>query len=329
MLILNAEEIRQALPMDETIEAMKLAYAALSDGRAEVPLRTRLSITSQEAATLIMPAYVQTQAGEALAIKVVSLFPKNPERGLAFIQAAVMLFEAQTGRLIALLEGSTLTAIRTGAASGAAADVLARPDSRIVAIFGAGVQGRTQLEAICAIRKIETVWIRARDPEKAKIFAREMAGFGSIPQEIRVAKESSQAVKDADIICTATTSNTPVFSDWDLKPGVHVCAVGSYTPEMQEVPTETIQRAKVVVDSRLAALAETGDLIHPLREGLISEGHIYAELGEILLGLKPGRQSATEITYFKTVGNAAQDALAAQLAVVNANRMGIGKEFTF
>lgn len=329
MLILNAEQVRQALPMDAAIQGMKRAYAALSDGRAAVPLRTHLSIPAHEGASLIMPAYVATPEGEALAIKVVSLFPKNPELGLAFIQAAVMLFEAQTGRLIALLEGSMLTAIRTGAASGAASDVLARSDASTVTIFGAGVQGRTQLEAVCGVRKIDTVYVFDRTPEKSKSFVEQMAGKGSIPFDIRVATDARQAVEQADIICAATTSRNPVFADQDLKRGAHICAIGSYTPEMQEVPSETIQRARVVVDSRSATLAEAGDLIQPLRQGLILEGHVYAELGEILLGWKQGRQSETEITYFKSVGIAAQDAMAAQLAYHNAQRFGLGQSVNF
>jgi ornithine cyclodeaminase len=325
MYILTAEDIRKALPMKETIEAMKRAYAALSDGRAEVPLRTRLSVPPQDAVSLFMPAYVQAEGGDALAVKVVSLFPKNPERGLAFIQAAVLVLEADTGRPVALLEGSSLTAIRTGAGSGAAIDLLARPDSRVVAVFGAGAQGRTQLEAACSVRKIEAAWVFDPSVERAELMVQEMAGKGSVPQKLRVAKNSEQAVSEADIICTATTSNTPVFSDADLKPGTHVSAIGSYTPEMQEVPAETVARALVVVDSRSATLAETGDLLRPMQAGLFGEEHIHAELGEILLGRKAGRGSPDQITYFKSVGVAAQDAIAAQLALRNADKMGIGQ----
>jgi alanine dehydrogenase len=329
MLILKADDVRKALPMIETIEAMKRAYASLSDGKAEVPLRTRLTIPSLDAASLFMPAYVQTQAGDALAVKVVSLFPKNPERGLAFIQAAVLVLEANTGQAVSLLEGSSLTAIRTGAGSGAAIDTLARPDSKVVAIFGAGAQGRTQLEAACSVRRIEKVWVFDTSAERADMFVREMAGRGPIPEELRKAQSPEQAVSEADIICTVTTSNTPVFADIDLKPGVHVSAIGSYLPEMQEVPAETVARALVVVDSRSATLAETGDFLVPMKSGLFGEDHIYAELGEILLGRKNGRQSPEQITYFKSVGVAVQDAMAAQLALQNAQKMGLGTEVSF
>jgi ornithine cyclodeaminase/alanine dehydrogenase-like protein (mu-crystallin family) len=329
MLILNADEVRKALPMRDVIEAMKQAYASLSSGKADVPLRTRLSIPPHEAVSFFMPAYVQTNDAEALAVKVVSLFPKNPSRGLAFIQAAVIAFEADTGRAIALLEGSTLTAIRTGAASGAAIDLLSRKDSCVVAVFGAGAQGRTQLEAACAVRQIEKAWIFDSDTEKAKVFANELAGQGRIPRDLRPAATSHEAVHEADIICTATTSTSPVFADKDLKPGVHISAIGSYTPEMVEVPAETIQGAKVFADSRSAVLAEAGDLIQPIRSGLIIEAHILAELGEIVLGRKPGRQSEEEVTYFKSVGVAVQDAMAAQLALKNARANKLGIEIPF
>jgi ornithine cyclodeaminase len=329
MLILNAHEVQIGLPMKELIEAMKQAYGSLSDGRAEVPLRTRLSIPPHDAVSIFMPAYVQTNESEALAVKVVSLFPKNPARGLSFIQAAVIVFEADTGRAIALLEGGSLTALRTGAGSGAAIDILARPDSHVVAVFGAGAQGRTQLEAACTARQIDKANIYDSDFNKANTFAKEMAGQGPIPQNLIAVATAQEAVMDADIICTATTSTTPVFSDSDLKSGVHISAIGSYTPEMQEVPAETIKRAKVVVDSRSAVLAESGDLIQPMLSELITKNHIFAELGEIILGKKPGRQSDTEVTYFKSVGVAVQDAMAAQLALKNSKQKNMGLEVPF
>lgn len=329
MLILTADDVRKALPMDEAIEAMKSAYASLSSERAVVPLRTHLPIPNSEALSLFMPAFVTSADGNALAIKVVSLFPTNPARGLAYIQAAVLVFDAETGRAIALLEGSSLTAIRTGAAGGVAIDLLARPDSNIVAVFGAGAQGRTQLEAACTARKIETAFIYDANPDKAQAFAAEMNGKGPIPRELRVAGTAREAVEYADIICTATTSLRPVFQDKDVRAGTHISAVGSYRPDMQEVPAETLQRAKVFVDSRSAALEEAGDLIQPMQARLFDESHICGELGEVALGRIPGRQSPEEITYFKSVGIAVQDALAAQVALNNARKMNIGKEIDF
>lgn len=329
MLLLTAEDIRKALPMNEAIEAMKSAYASLSSGTAVVPLRTRLPLPNSDALSLFMPAFVRSQDGNALAVKVVSLFPTNPARGLAYIQAAVLVFDPETGRAIALLEGSSLTAIRTGAAGGAAIDLLARPESKVVAVFGAGVQGRTQLEAACTARHIETAFILDPNPEKTRAFAEEMKGKDLIPQDIRIAESAREAIEQADIICTATTSGKPVFEDSHVKPGTHISAVGSYTPDMQEVPAETLLRARVFVDSRSASLEEAGDLIQPMQAGLFEESHICGELGEVILGQIMGRQSQDEITYFKSVGIAVQDAMAAQVALTNARKMNIGTEVDF
>lgn len=329
MLLLTAEDVRKALPMNEAIEAMKNAYASLSGGTAVVPLRTRLPIPNSEALSLFMPAFVNSQEGDALAIKVVSLFPTNPSRGLAYIQAAVLVFDPETGRAIALLEGSSLTAIRTGAAGGAAIDLLSRPDSKTVTIFGAGAQGRTQLEAACTARNIETAFIFDANPEKAQALATEMNGNGLIPQDIRVAGSAKEGAAHADIICTATTSLRPVFQDQDIKPGTHISAVGSYRPDMQEVPAETLKRAKVFVDSRAACLEEAGDLIQPMQARLFNETHICGELGEVVLGRISGRKSPDEITYFKSVGIAVQDAMAAQVALTNARKMNLGTQVDF
>lgn len=329
MLILNADEIRQALPMKQVIAAMKDAYASLSDGTAVVPLRTRIQIPGHDAISLFMPAYMKSEKGEALAIKVVSLYPQNPSHGLAYIQAAVLVLESDTGHAIALLEGSTLTAIRTGAGSGAAIDLLARNDSRVVAIFGAGAQGRTQLEAACNARNIETVFIFNTSTDKAKAFAEEMAGRHSIPKDIRIAKTPKEAIENADIICTATTSSKPVFEDIDLKPGTHICAIGAYTPEMQEMPVETVARARVVVDSYATVMDEAGDIVQAIRAGVIQESNIHAELGEVILGTKMGRESEEQVILFKSVGNAVQDAVAAQLALQNARQMNLGTEVDF
>jgi ornithine cyclodeaminase/alanine dehydrogenase-like protein (mu-crystallin family) len=329
MLILTADDVRKALPMKEAIEAMKKAYASLSSGTAVVPLRTRLPIPNSEALSLFMPAFVNSQDGNALAVKVVSLFPTNPVRGLAYIQAAVLVFDPETGRALALLEGGSLTAIRTGAAGGAAIDLLAREDSKVAAIFGAGAQGRTQLEAACSARKIESAFIYDANIEKAQAFAKEMRRKGIMTNDVRIASSAKEAIENADIICTATTSTRPVFDDEDVNAGTHISAVGSYTPDMQEVPAETLQRAKIFVDSRAASLEEAGDLIQPLRAGLFDESHIYGELGELILGKIPGRQFREEITYFKSVGIAVQDAMAAQVALTNAHKMNIGTEVDF
>lgn len=309
--------------MAECIAAMKRAYAALSSGHAEVPLRTRLPIAPHEGVSLFMPAFVDDEGGQALAVKVVSVFNRNPGRGLPLIHAAVLVLNPETGAVEALLEGGSLTAIRTGAGSGAAIDVLARPDAHTLAVFGAGAQARAQLRAACAVRPIETVWGFDPVPERVDAMIAELAGHNGIPRDIRRAASPREAITDADIICTATTSAAPVFADAHLKPGVHISGVGSYTPEMQEIPTETVARARVVVDSRAAVLAEAGDLIIAMRAGQVIETSV-AELGDILNGNAVGRSDKTQITFFKSVGVAVQDAAAAQLALANARRLGLG-----
>jgi ornithine cyclodeaminase/alanine dehydrogenase-like protein (mu-crystallin family) len=224
------------------------------------------------------------------------------------------------------MDGTYLTALRTGAASGVATDLLARKDARVAAIFGAGAQGRTQLLAVCEVRDIERAWVYDVNPQAAERFAQQMAGKGRVPADLRVASSPAEAVREADVVCTATTSRTPVFADEDLKPGVHVNAVGSFTPEMQEIPGQTVARARIVVCSREVCLAETGDLIIPIREGLITEHDIYAELGEIAAGIKPGRDNAEEITLYKSVGNAVQDVSVARRVIEEAQRLRLGGE---
>jgi ornithine cyclodeaminase len=238
------------------------------------------------------------------------------------------VLEASTGRIIALLEGSTLTAIRTGAASGAATDLLARPDSKTAAIFGAGVQGRTQLEAICAVREIETVWIVDPDSEKAHTFVDDLAGHENIPTDLRVTTDPEEAASLADIICTATTSLVPVYPVEAIRPGTHINGVGSYTLEMIENPPEIYSRACAFVDSREAVLAEAGETVAAVNRKLLFSEEL-AELGEVILGERPGRISEKQITFFKSVGVAVQDALAAQHALQNALEMGLGQRVTW
>ncbi|MFW6163451.1 MAG: ornithine cyclodeaminase family protein [Planctomycetota bacterium] len=325
MLVLSAEDVRQALPMAMAIEAMKRAFAALSDGRAVVPPRAHVPVEAHDGVSLVMPALVADADGEALAVKVVSLFDGNPERGLARIQVAVLAFDPETGRPLALLEGATLTALRTGAASGAATDLLARPDSRAVGVLGAGAQARTQLEAVCTVRHIETVRVYDPRPGAAEAFRAEMAGHGPVPADVRAAPSPREAVAEADILCAATTAREPAFDDADLPPGTHINAIGSYQPDVQELPAATVARALVIVDSREAALEETGDLIQPIRQGLFGPDHIHAELGELVLGRASGRTSPEQLTVFKSVGVAVQDAAAARAALSEARRLGLGQ----
>lgn len=321
--VLGAEDTRRALPMREAIEAMKMAFGQLSEGNATLPLRSRIDVADREGVTLFMPALL-TETDE-FALKVVSVFPNNLRRDLPTIHALVVALDPETGQPIAVIEGGTLTAIRTGAGSGAATDLLANPDAKRVAIFGAGVQARTQLEAVCAVRDIESVSIFSLEPDQSQAFLADAASQSWAPSSIEVADNASKSIENADVICTATTSRWPVFDGSKLQPGTHINAIGSFTPTMQEVDSTLVERSLVVVDSREAVLAETGDLIIPIKEGRISEDHIHAELGEIVNGSRPGRTDPDQITFYKSVGVAVQDAAAAGLALRNAERLGLGQ----
>ncbi len=323
--VLDAAAVRAALPMADAIAAMKQAFAAYSSGQAEVPLRTRLAMPQHDGLALFMPAAVHGEH-EALGLKAVTVYNANPQRGLPLIHAAVLVLEPTTGQVVGLLEGGTLTALRTGAASGAATDVLARADSRVLAVFGAGAQARTQIEAVCTVRPIERVWVYDLDRAKAQALAEEMAGQGPVPADVRVASSPAEALAQADVVCTATTSTTPVFPAEAVRPGTHINAIGAYTPDMAEIPAPVVARAYVVVDARDAAWAEAGDLIQAERQGFITRAHVAAELGEVLLGRAPARQDDAQITLFKSVGLAVQDAVAARVALQRAREMGLGQQ---
>jgi len=321
--ILTREEVAKAVNMAEAIETVKKAFIQLSSGKAEMPLRTQVPVEKRKGVTLFMPAYLADS--DAMGAKIVSVFPNNQKRKIPTVHALVIVVDAKTGRPTAVMDGTYLTALRTGAASGVATDILCREDACVAAIFGAGTQSRTQLEAICTVRSIEKVWVYDVVPRAASAYVEEMKKHGNpIPQDIFVAESPKQAVSEADIICAATTSSRSVFNDSDLKPGVHINGVGSYTPEMQEIPAATVVRSKVIVDSRQAALAEAGDLIIPIEGGLISNSHIHGEIGELAAGKISGRESEEETTFFKSVGLAVQDVSVAELVLRRANEMGLG-----
>jgi len=322
MIFLSAADVRRALPMKEAIATQKRAYAALVTGDVALPLRTPITTPAQNAVTLFMPARVSTDLGA----KIVSIFPNNAQKGLPMIHGVVIMLDADTGRPAAVMDATYLTALRTGAASGAATDLLARTDAATAAIFGAGTQARTQLEAVCTVRSIKRAWIYDSNTESAERMAAELAGRDPIPTDLRVARTPREAVTEADIICTATTSTTPVYDGRDVQPGTHVNGIGSYTPTMQENDAELVRRALVVIDSRESALAEAGDLIIPLHAGIIGEDHIHAELGEIVVGRKPGRTSAEQITFFKSCGIAVQDVVAGGEVLRRAKEMNLGTE---
>ena len=317
--ILSASDVRAALPMPKAIEAMQHAYGQLSAGKAVAPPRQHIS--TDQGVTLIMPAYLPERSD--FAIKVVSVYDANPNLDLPRIIATVLVLDPATGTPKAFMDGTSLTAIRTGAGGGVAADLLARKDANTVGLFGAGVQARAQLQAVMAVRDIACVNLISRTQASAQQLAAEISEWTDAP-EVNLVFTSQEVVAEADIVLCATTSATPLFDGNVLRPGMHITAVGTFVPEKREVDTTTIRRAdRIVVDSREACLEEAGDLI-------ISNAHIDAEIGEIINGDKPGRQSDDEITFFKSVGVAVQDAVAgaAVLAEAEAQELGTLVEMT-
>lgn len=315
MRILSAADVAAATDMKTAIETMREAFVALWKGEAEAPLRAALE--TPDGVHLFMPGQIRT-SGSAGA-KVVSVFPGNTRRGLPAIHAVVLVVDPGTGRPLCLMDGTWMTALRTGAAGGLAAEVLAREDASRVTLFGAGVQARTQLEAVRQVRPIDEVRIVSLERSSSQRLADELSGIRSV-----VVEDPSEAIRGADIVITATDSHTPVFDGGLVEPGTHVTAIGSFTPEMREVDTTLVQRARVIVDQREAALAEAGDLIGPIEDGDVDETVIAAELGQVVSGDAPGRTSADEITFFKSVGNAVQDMAMATKVLARAEQMGLG-----
>ena len=311
--ILSAADVRAALPMPKAIDAMRHAYGQLSAGTAVAPPRQH--IATDKGVTLIMSAYLPERS--EFGIKVVSVYDDNPNLNLPRITATVLVLDPATGSPKAFMDGASLTAIRTGAGGGLAADLLARKDAKIVGLFGAGVQARAQLQAVMAVREITRVNLISRTQTSAEQLAAEISEWGDAPV-VNLVSTPQAVVADADIVLCATTSATPLFDGNALQPGTHITAIGTFVPEKREVDTTTIRRShRIVVDSRETCLEEAGDLIIPNAE-------IDAEIGEIVNGNKQGRQSDDEITFFKSVGVAVQDAVAAAAVLAEAEAKGLG-----
>lgn len=303
---LDADAIRAAVPIGDLIDAVEAAYRDVAAGRDRSPIRSRVSMG--EGDLLLMPGVRDGGAGSS--VKLVTVMPRNPERGLPTVQAIVVWFDAATGRPLALLDGEAVTAMRTGAASGAATRLLARSDARTLGVLGAGGQAEWQVRAVLAARPIQRVLVYARSADTRTAFARRMAQATGV--DVRAAGSAEEAVRAADVVCCATTSSEPVFEAEWLRPGTHVNGIGSFRLGMVEMPPELFARARpVTVDSRDAALAEAGDLVAAIEAGLVSEGDLV-ELGTIDRAWSDARDPEA-ITAFKSVGLAIQDVAAAEL----------------
>ena len=327
ILILKESDISSIITMSDIIEANKQALSIYSSKQSNIPLRSNLNIPEYKGQCLFMNGYAAP--AKALGVKIVSVYPENINKNLTSVPATMVLVDAETGMVNSLLDGTYLTRLRTGAISGLATDILSRKDSKIFALFGTGGQAVTQLEAVLTVRKIEEVRVFDVFSERAVEFAKKMSDkfskkFNNV--KIYAAKTSDEAVENADIITTVTTSKKPVFNADKVKSNVHINGVGSYTPEMVEIPGEILVKAnKIYVDTIDGAVNESGDLITPISKGLIKKEKINGELGEVINGKIKGRENDNEMTFFKTTGSAVLDLVAAQKIYEIAKEKGIGQ----
>jgi ornithine cyclodeaminase/alanine dehydrogenase-like protein (mu-crystallin family) len=311
MIFLNRDQINDLISMEEAIRAMKTAFAQLSSGEAVVPPRLSLDIPDKNATSLVMPAYAT--GSPYYTVKIVSVNYSNPDKGLPLIHGIVQVFDAENGKHIANLDGASITAIRTGAASGLATDLLAKENANVCAVFGTGVQAASHIEAVLAVRPIEKIIVFSRSKPSAEKFCSTLAN------QVQCEIGKKESLLEADIVCTTTPASSPLFETDEIKPGCHLNVVGSHQPSFREVPTGLVARSKIIVDKREACEQEAGDLIIPVQEGSWSFEHLHGELGQVVSGDIIARESENEITLFKSVGNAIQDHAMAHLIMEKLN----------
>jgi len=329
MLLLTKKDIKQIFTMQDAVEADKQAFQIYSEDGSVVPLRVNIGVPNYEGQTLFMPGYVEKL--DSMGVKIVSVFPHNIKKGIPSVPATMVLIDGTSGEVCCILDGTYLTQLRTGAAAGAATDLLARADAQIGALIGTGGQAITQLEAMLTVRNLTEVRIFDLDLERAQSFVAQMqdefVNFGTL---LRAVETSEEAITNADIITAVTTSRQPVFNGRLVKVGAHINGVGSYLPNMQELDEFIVHRAdKIFFDSQDAVLAESGDFIIPLTKGTITKDKFTGEIGKVISGNLPGRETPAEITLFKMVGMAALDVVTAYQIYQRALKQDIGQEFLF
>jgi alanine dehydrogenase len=303
VLILNQQQVRELLTMQECMMVMDKAFLALAAGEVLLPLRQVLWLPGGQSALAVMPSF--SGDIDSMGVKVISVFPQNLGTMFDSHQGAVLLFDTTNGCLQAILDATEITAIRTAAVSGVATRALARSDAGDLAILGSGVQARTHLQAMLIARKIRRIRVWSRNLHHAERFAQKEGTRHDV--KIEACENAIDAVKRADIICTVTSSRTPVlFGEW-IEPGAHINAIGTFGPATREVDTMSVVRSSLFVDRLESAIHEAGDYLLPLKEGSIREGHIRGELAQVLSGSVQGRTSPEEITLFKSLGLAVED----------------------
>jgi alanine dehydrogenase len=320
MLVLSEKQVQSLIDLDELIAALEQAHIQYSTGNAVMPVRLVVPLPQIHGRITSMPGYLNED--KALGMKVVTYFQDNPKRNLPAILATIMLFSAETGKMIAAMDGGYITAIRTACASALATKALANPATPVLGILGAGVQARAHILALTRVRQLSRIKLYSPSGKSALSIKRELEPQCGVPVE--VANSAQDAVRDSDLLVTVTTAKEPIVNaDW-LKSGAHINAVGSHRPDLREIDGATLKRAKVVVDSREAIMAECGDILLALKEKSISEADIHGEIGAVLAGDKTGRSSAGEITLYKSVGIAIQDVATAQLVYRKALEQNVG-----
>ena len=308
ILILDSGQVKQLLPVVVCIDLMAEALAALARDEVYQPLRTIIRPPNARGLLGLMPAYMSGERG-AFGMKAICVFPENPSQGKDAHQGAVMLFSRETGELLALMNASEITAIRTGAVSALATRLLAREDAHDLAIIGAGVQARSHLAALSSVRTIKRARVCARNFDHAQQLAKEEQPQYQFP--IEAVRNNEEAVRGANLIVTATSSHEPVINkDW-ISNGAHINAIGTHSPSSREIDSATMGAARIFVDRRESALNESGDYLLAAKEGLVTPESIVGEIGELLIGTKSGRSSETEITLFKSLGLAIEDVMCA------------------
>lgn len=324
MWVISRDDLEDILRMEEVIEAVEGAFVGYAGGRWAIPPRTHFNLP--EGVVLYMPSFLRPGEGTGgvLGAKLVSVFPGNPERGLPLIYGLYLVYDSATGAPLALMDGIYLTGTRTGAASAVATKYLSRKDSKAMGIIGTGVQAGFQLMAILAVREIEACYLFDKIEERARSFVRDYSD--KLKVHLEVLSSPDEVVARSDVLVTATTSPVPVFSGSNLREGTHLNLIGAFTPETREVDSETIKKASLFVDSYEGALGEAGDLLIPMQDGIISRDDIRGELSELVTGKKPGRVTEEEITLFKSVGFAIEDAVVARLAYERARERGVGTQ---
>lgn len=320
ILVVNRAEVERLLPLPECIDLMADTLATLARGEAIQPLRTVIALPGEHGFLGTMPAYIG--APPTMAVKLISVFPENEGTTRPSHQGVTVLFDAEHGEPLAFIDAAAITAIRTAAVSGAATRALARADAGDLAILGTGVQAATHLDAMCAVRPIRRVRVWSRTPDRARAFAARAAERTGL--EVEAVATARAAVGGADIICTATAAREPVVRGAWLAPGTHVNAVGASVRTTRELDSDAVARARLYVDRRESALHESGDVMMPIAEGRFDASHIVAELGDVLAGTAPGRTSDDEITCFKSLGLAVEDAAAARFIHERALAAGAG-----